>query len=73
MINWLALLKGLFSLAEYVAKICHDKQLLDAGEYKALAKANKAQLEKVRIAMAARSSSGVPDDQDPNNRDRRKL
>jgi hypothetical protein len=40
MINWLALLKGLLSLANYVAKVVHDKQLLDAGEFKAISKAN---------------------------------
>jgi hypothetical protein len=63
MINWLALLKGLLSLANYVAKVVHDKQLLDAGEFKAISKANAQALEKVRLAIAARNGSLL----DPND------
>ena len=69
--GWLALLKSILSIADYIARICHDKQLLDAGEYKAIAETNAAQLEKISLALAARSSGSVPEQSDPDNRDGR--
>lgn len=67
---WFSILKGLLSLVGHVAKIMADKQLLQAGEYKAIAEYNEAALDKITKADAARRSvptDGVPDD--PNDRD----
>lgn len=36
--NWLGLLRAVLALANYLAQIVRDKQLLDAGEAKATAK-----------------------------------
>lgn len=71
MFNLLAVLKGVLTLANYIARLAHDKQLLDAGTYKALAETNQAQLEKISLALAARNSNSVPEGSDPDNRDRR--
>jgi len=68
--SWLALLKAVLSIADYIAKICHDKQLLDAGEYKAIAKGTTDALERIRAANAARANvNSVSVDTDPDNRD----
>lgn len=75
--GWLAFLRALLGLAGTVASYLSNKQLLDAGEAKAIAEgldnANKA----LQKAYDARSGAvadfderdGVPDDNDPNLRD----
>lgn len=68
--SWLALLKVALSAVDYIAKICHDKQLLDAGAAQAIANNAYDSLKKLEAADMARHSvkpDGVPDD--PNNRD----
>ena len=57
MINWIGVLKAALSLADWVAKICHDKQLLDAGQYKAIAKYNENANKKIADAIAARRNA----------------
>ena len=67
---WFSILKGLLSLVSHVSKIMADKQLLQAGEYKAIAEYNEAALDKINKADAARRgvlTDGLPDD--PNDRD----
>jgi len=60
MINLFTALKGLLSLANYIAKYLNDKQLLDAGEYKAIARNNEEALNTIRAAQEAQSA--VSDD-----------
>ena len=54
MFNLLSVIKGLINVTNLLAKIAHDKQLLNAGEYKAIAKANNEHLEKINKAIYAR-------------------
>lgn len=68
----LAILKAILLLADYLAKYAHDKQLLDAGEFKAIARNNAEALNSIKAAQDARN--GVSDDDDdilhdPWNRD----
>jgi hypothetical protein len=68
--SWFSVLRGLLNLANVVAKHMADKQLLDAGQYKAIAESNAHALKKIKAADDARLSlpiDGVSDD--PNNRD----
>ena len=68
--SWFTVLKGLLNLVNAVAKHMADKQLLDAGQYKAIAESNSHALKKIQAADLARRNvpaDGVPDD--PNNRD----
>lgn len=70
--SWFTVLKGLLGLANYVAKYMADKQLLDAGQYKEIARNNEKALKNIAAAQRARDSIS-PDDSlhdDPNNRDR---
>ena len=72
MFNLLSLLKGVVSLSSLLAKMAHDKQLLDAGEYKAIAKANNEHIKKINNAILARRSVKHDVDSvrnDPENRD----
>jgi len=47
---WFGILKSLLSCASWVSKYMHDRQLIDAGEYKQMAKA--LQEEKKRVKQA---------------------
>lgn len=69
--NLFTILKGLLSLANYITKYMADKQLLDAGQYKEIAKNNEDALKKITAAQRARDSISPDDDikKDPNNRD----
>lgn len=69
--NWLAVLKGLFSLTNWIAQYMAEKQLIDAGVSKEIAKNNAQALEKISLAQRARDSVNPDDDikKDPNNRD----
>lgn len=69
MINLLSIAKTLLGVVSWIAKYAHDKQLLDAGEYKAIARANEEAFNNLTIAINARRSNGVPEHKDPNNRD----
>lgn len=70
--NWLALLRLLLSLAASVAGIVRERQLLGAGEARAIAAALQQQNARLRQALAARraadgagadaNADGVPDD-----------
>jgi len=69
----LAILKALLSLVDYLAKYAHDKQLLDAGEYKAIARNNAEALNNIKAAQDARDNVSDDDDDilhDPDNRDK---
>ena len=50
---FLSLIRGLFALGETLAKIAHDRQLLDAGEYKAIALHSQRILDNVKKAQDA--------------------
>jgi hypothetical protein len=72
MFSLLSVLKAVLSLGNYLAKIAHDRQLLTAGEYKAIANASIEALNNVKAAKDARSGVSHDDDSlpnDPNNRD----
>lgn len=69
---YLSILKALLGLVSWISKYLHDKQLIEAGEYKAIAEANSNALEAIQKAQLARSSvrndaDGLRDD--PNNTD----
>ena len=69
---WLSLLKGLVSAVGFLAKFMADRQLIEAGEYKAIAMNNERTLEKVKLARDARRAVKHDRDSvrnDPNNRD----
>lgn len=73
---WLAILKGLVTLANWIASACHDQKLLDAGQYEAIAKNNSETLDhiaKAQIARAAASQWPTPEQlhDDPDNTDKR--
>ena len=75
--GWLGLLKTLLGLASAVADYMNKKQLLDAGEAKAISEGLTKANEIVKNANKARLSAsrsfddrnGLPDEQDPNLRD----
>ena len=72
MFNILSVIKGLTGLATLLAKHAHDKQLLSAGEYKAIAEVNDAQIKKINKAINARRNVKHDADSlrnDQNNRD----
>lgn len=58
---WLSILKSLFSLANVVAKIVHDKQLMDAGEAKALIRVSNEGLNKIYKAKLAYRNADLND------------
>lgn len=68
--SWLTILGALLKLASRIAEIVRDKQLMDAGEAKAIARSlgeQNARLEKALAAgraarSAAERSDTVPDD-----------
>lgn len=60
--NILTLLKAVFSFAEWLAKYAHDRQLLEAGEFKAIARNNAEALNSIKAAQDARDN--VSDDDD---------
>ncbi len=70
MIDWLAILTAVLKLANFIASYCHDKQLLDAGNYEAIAQSNSEALKKIQLAIIARDNP-VDVVSDPNNRDGR--
>ena len=51
MMGWLQLLNGVLGLANMIAKICADKQLIKAGEHKQLSESLTAQQETVQRAI----------------------
>lgn len=53
----ISLLKAVLSLASFLAKYLHDKQLLEAGEYKAIAENLSNANEKAEKADAARRAA----------------
>jgi hypothetical protein len=66
---WMSLLSGVLKLGGVLARICEQKGLMNAGEAKAVAKANADALDRVNRAWAARrgvdhSSDAVRDDPD---------
>lgn len=75
--SWLALLKAILGFASALTGYLRDKQLMDAGEAKAIVKQLESSLDAVERARAARRNAvadfdkrnGVPDDNDPNLRD----
>jgi len=69
---WLTLLGGALSLGRSLARIAHDRQLLEAGAAKAIARQATTGLAAVAAAQAARRSVGhdaVSVRDDPDNRD----
>lgn len=69
--SWVALLTGLLKLANVIANIVQQKNLLEAGEAIAIKNAleeTNARVEKARAARAAAAASGMRDD-DPYIRD----
>lgn len=67
----LTVIKGLTKLSNYLAKIAHDKQLLDAGEYRAIARNNEKAISKINNAISARRNVKLDADSvlnDKNNR-----
>ena len=75
--NWLAILRALLGLAGTLSNYLREKQLLDAGEARAIAEGLKNAQEATTKAREARrnavrkfdDSDGVPDESDPNLRD----
>jgi len=75
--GWLALLKAVLGLAQSLTGYLRDKQLIDAGEAKAIATQLEGSLHALERANEARSNAvrrfdddnGVPDDTDTNLRD----
>ncbi|WP_022949523.1 hypothetical protein [Methylohalobius crimeensis] len=70
--NWLSILRGLLGLAEQLTEWLNRRQLLEAGESRAVARGLKDAQETIRRAQAARR--GVRHDadsvrRDPDNRD----
>lgn len=75
--GWLSLLKAVLSFARILADYLRDKQLMDAGEAKAISAQLENSLHALERARVARKRAvadfdkrdGVPDDNDPNLRD----
>lgn len=57
--NWVGLLRLLLSLAASVAGIVRERQLLGAGEARAIAAALQQQNVRLRQALAARRAAGA--------------
>ena len=70
---FLSLIRGLFALGETLAKIAHDRQLLDAGEYKAIALHSQRILDNVKKAQDAVTRAKSNDDIADKLRDRYDL
>lgn len=66
----LQIIKLLLLAVFYFAKYASDKKLMEAGEFKAIQRANEEALNNVNAAIAARKSGSVHPDDDPDNRDR---
>lgn len=74
---WLRILEAVLGFARALADYVERKQLMDAGEAKAIASQLESSLNAVQRAKSARgvavdkfdASNGVPDDTDPNLRD----
>jgi len=58
----LTVIKLVLSLANWLTQYAHDKQLIDAGEYKAIARNNAEAINNIKAAQDARA--GVSDDDD---------
>lgn len=70
--GWLSLLKLVLTVSASIAEIVEDKQLLDAGEAKNVAKTLREQNDRVEKALAARRAVKHDPDSlrnDPNRRD----
>lgn len=75
--NWLALLRVILGLASSLTDYLRDKQLIEAGEAKAISEGLKNAQNAITKARKARYNAnrafderdGVPDDKDPNLRD----
>ena len=71
--GWLSILRGLFGITQTVLRMMADRQLLDAGEAKAIARNLTQANEKLDKALAARRNVKHDADSvsnDPANRDR---
>lgn len=53
--GWLAFLEGLVSLANLVAKIIGNKQLMDAGKAQAISENLKGALDEIRAAQKVKT------------------
>ena len=62
---WLSILNGLLTLANFAAKVVHDKQLMDAGAAKANLKAIKNAQKKTELAIAAGNAAANDGVSDP--------
>lgn len=75
--SWIALLKGILGIASSLTAYINNKQLMDAGEAKAIARQLESSINVLDKAQKARRAAvadfdardGVPDEQDPNLRD----
>lgn len=75
--NWLAILRALLGLASSITSYLQERQLIEAGEARAIAEGLKNAQDAITKANQARrtaerkfdESGGVPDDSDPNLRD----
>ena len=75
--SWVAILRALLSLSSSVAAYVQEKQLLEAGEAKAIAEGLRNAQIAINKARKARDAAntdfdkrdGVPDESDPNLRD----
>lgn len=68
---WLSILKGLIGVVNAIAKYLSDKQLIDAGEARAVSKSLQETIKTIR--RADRAADNIDDSadgvlQDPNNR-----
>lgn len=65
MLTWAGILKALLGLASTIAGYLRERQLLDAGEAKAVARLSAEEQERVdaanRAALRARDADRVPD------------
>lgn len=75
--NWLAILRALLGFASTLTEYLRNRELLEAGEAKAIAEGLSNANEAIERARRARRNAvrdfdkrdGVPDDEDPNLRD----
>lgn len=66
----LQILKLLLLCVLAVAKYANSRKLIEAGEFKAIARANEEALNNVNAAIIARKSTGLSESDDQDNRDR---
>lgn len=74
---WLRILEAVLGFARNLVGYLSDRQLMDAGEAKAVASQLESSINAVQRAKSARANAvakfddanGVPDDEDPNLRD----